>query len=292
MAVTLEQIKALLEQAIRETVGSLQRSPQRGPRDRPYRPKLKDDGIQRGYRNGHWDDTGGALAEDEEAIYWRKRFEELKASTTGANVNPALLELERDLRDAQEREDNAEQHCRELEKKIERLQAPSTSRRALQEVLIERVEDRRLTLEFMEWMSSMSVKHNIMEGGQDEFICTAKNPREKKVTRFSIMRELSEEDEIARLGEHDAEKVDMDRENAGEDDESAKLGMMRYEPRANIEELPDYLRQAIRFDTDMAPVLLLDVLNAMYGDAEEEETVTVNPNFRGTGLGLGETEER
>jgi hypothetical protein len=294
MAVTLEQIKVLLEQAIRGAVGSLQHSPSRGARERRYRPKLKDDGIHRDGKNGgHWNDNDGTLAEDEEAIYWRKRFEELKTSTTGTNVNPALLELESDLGDAQKREDSAEQLCRELEKKIERLQSPSTSRRALQEVLIERVEDRRLTLEFMEWLTCMSVKHNVMELGQDEFICTAKNPREKKVTRFSIMRELSEEDEIARAGEHDAaERMDAEVDIAGDEDGSPKARMMRYEPRANIEELPDYLRQAIRFDTDMAPVLLLDVLNAMYGEAEEEESVVVNPNFRGTGIGLGETEER
>ncbi len=137
----------------------------------------------------------------------------------------------------------------------------------------------------MEWLTSMSVRHNVIEGGQEEFICTAKNPREKKVTRFSIVPELTEVGEILHAGE----KIDTDNDG----DASKQKRMMRYEPKANIEELPDYLRQAIKFDMDMAPVLLLDVLNAMYGEEEEEEVrVDVNPNFRGTGIGLGETEER
>jgi len=285
MAVTLEQIKELLAQAIREAAHSMPKSPSRGPRERRYRPKLKDDGLPGSKKGGQWDESDGTLADDEEAIYWRKRFEELKASTAGSNINPAITELNRDLEEAQKREDNAEQFCRDLEKKIERLQSPSTSRRALQEVLVESVEERRQMLEFMEWLTSMSVKHNVIEGGQEEFICTAKNPREKKVTRFSIVPELTEVGEILHAGE----KIDTDNDG----DVSKQKRMMRYEPKANIEELPDYLRQAIKFDMDMAPVLLLDVLNAMYGEEEEEEVrVDVNPNFRGTGIGLGETEER
>lgn len=285
MAVTLEQIKELLAQAIREAAHSMPKSPSRGPRERRYRPKLKDDGLPGGKKSGQWDESDGTLADDEEAIYWRKRFEELKASTVGSNINPAITELNRDLEEAQKREDNAEQFCRDLEKKIERLQSPSTSRRALQEVLVESVEERRQMLEFMEWLTSMSVKHNVIEGGQEEFICTAKNPREKKVTRFSIVPELTEVGEILHAGE----KIDTDNDG----DAGKQKRMMRYEPKANIEELPDYLRQAIKFDMDMAPVLLLDVLNAMYGEEEEEEVrVDVNPNFRGTGIGLGETEER
>ena len=288
MAVTLEQIKDLLAQAIREAAQSMPKSPSRGHRERRYRPKLKDDGISGGHKaSNRWENNDGALAEDEEAIYWRKRYEELKASTTGDNVLPAMVELENDLREAQQREDAAEHFCRDLEKKIERLQSPSTSRRALQEVLIESVEERRLTLEFMEWLTSMSVKHNVIEGGYDEFICTAKNPREKKVTRFSIVPDTTETSDIIRAGVADKERMDteVDRES------DAPKSMMRYEPKANAEELPDYLRQVIKFDMEMAPVLLLDVLNAMYGE-DEEVKEEVNPNFRGTGIGLGETEER
>ncbi len=288
MAVTLEQIKDLLAQAIREAAQSMPKSPSRGHRERRYRPKLKDDGISGGHKaSNRWENNDGALAEDEEAIYWRKRYEELKASTTGDNVLPAMVELENDLREAQQREDAAEQFCRDLEKKIERLQSPSTSRRALQEVLIESVEERRLTLEFMEWLTSMSVKHNVIEGGYDEFICTAKNPREKKVTRFSIVPDTTETSDIIRARVADKERMDteVDRES------DAPKSMMRYEPKANAEELPDYLRQVIKFDMEMAPVLLLDVLNAMYGE-DEEVKEEVNPNFRGTGIGLGETEER
>jgi hypothetical protein len=288
MAVTLEQIKDLLAQAIREAAQSMPKSPSRGHRERRYRPKLKDDGISGRHKaSNRWENNDGALAEDEEAIYWRKRYEELKASTTGDNVLPAMVELENDLREAQQREDAAEQFCRDLEKKIERLQSPSTSRRALQEVLIESVEERRLTLEFMEWLTSMSVKHNVIEGGYDEFICTAKNPREKKVTRFSIVPDTTETSDIIRAGVADKERMDteVDRES------DAPKSMMRYEPKANAEELPDYLRQVIKFDMEMAPVLLLDVLNAMYGE-DEEVKEEVNPNFRGTGIGLGETEER
>jgi len=286
MAVTLEQIKELLAQAIREAAHSLPKSPSRGPRERRYRPKLKDDGLPGSKKGGQWDENDGTLADDEEAIYWRKRFEELKASTSGSNVNPAITELNRDLKEAQKREDSAEQLCRDMEKKIERLQSPSTSKRALQEVLVESVEERRQMLEFMEWLTSMSVKHNVVEGGQEEFICTAKNPREKKVTRFSIVPELTEVGEILQANE----KIGADNDG----DASKQKRMMRYEPKANIEELPDYLRQAIQFDMDMAPVLLLDVLNALYGEEEEAQEVRadVNPKFRGTGIGLGETEER
>jgi hypothetical protein len=78
MAVTLEQIKELLEQAIRETVSSLPRSPDRQRRPRAYRPRLRDDGLSsRGggnRRGGQWDNNSGALAEDEEAIYWQNRY--------------------------------------------------------------------------------------------------------------------------------------------------------------------------------------------------------------------------
>jgi len=290
MAVTLEQIKELLAQAIREAAHSMPKSPSRGPCERRYRPKLKDGGLPGSRKDIQWDENDGTLADDEEAIYWRKRFEELKASTSGSNANPAIAELNRDLKEAQMREDNAEQLCRDLEKKIERLQSPSTSKRALQEVLIESVEERRQMLEFMEWLTSMSVKHNVVEGGQEEFICTAKNPREKKVTRFSVVPELTEVGELLQASEYAGDRMGAD--NGG--DASKQKRTMRYEPRANIEELPDYLRQAIKFDMDMAPVLLLDVLNALYGEEEEEEEVRseVNPNFRGTGIGLGETEER
>ena len=84
MAVTLDQIKGLLEQAIRETVQQMSASPSRAPRERRYRPRLKDDGMGKANKakggRGQWGDDGGALAEDEEAIYWQTQYEALKAS--------------------------------------------------------------------------------------------------------------------------------------------------------------------------------------------------------------------
>jgi len=327
MAVTLDQIKGLLEQAIRETVQQMSTSPSRAPRERRYRPRLKDDGMGRGRggrSQGQWGDNGGALAEDEEAIYWQTRYEELKASTQGDAVSPAVQELGRDLRQAQQREDAAEEACRKLERKIERLQSPNTSRRALQEVLTDRVEDRRLTLEFMEWLTSTSVRYSVAEGGNDDFVCTVKNPREKRVTRFSIVagaeahaspgsaaaavagdgrsgrsRKIAS-GATAAGGEGSDAMDEEDTEGGGGGDSnsssiySSRRPQISYEPKANIEQLPDYLRQTIKFDPDMAPVLLLDVLNAMYGDGEDEEAEmpAAGAQFRGTGVGLGETEER
>ena len=213
------------------------------------------------------------------------------------------------MQQAQEREDAAEEACRELERKVERLQSPNTSRRALQEVLSQRVEDRRLTLEFMEWLTSMSVRYSVAEGGNDDFLCTVKNPREKKVTRFSIVAGADthadpsprsrQSGATAAGGEDDDAMDEGEGEGEGESDAAERSGassrrpQISYVPKANIEQLPDYLRQTIKFDPDMAPVLLLDVLNAMYGDEEEEEAVpNAGAKFRGTGIGLGETEER
>jgi hypothetical protein len=203
------------------------------------------------------------------------------------------------LQEAQSREDSAESLCKELEDKIKRLESPSASRRALQEVLAERVEDRRLVLEFMEWLCSMSVRHEVQEGGQDDFICTVKNPREKKVTRFSIVtpnvddRNISISKGSGKMDTDTNAGIDENDDDDDEDEDDGDAGVqITYEPKANLDLLPDYLRQNIKFEQQMAPVLMLDVLNAMYGDEQPAEPVVPPSVFRGTGIGLGETEER
>lgn len=91
-------------------------------------------------------------------------------------------------------------------------------------------------IKFYEMVTSMAVK--IDDTDQNKYICTVKNKAKRIGSKFSIS--YKSEDELA------------------------------FQPIANANILPEYLRSEISFEVEMAPVLTSDVLQSLYEETDDE----------------------
>lgn len=263
MAAKLEALKALLDEAIFESKREIESnpSPSKSRRSISSTSSGASGGghvFSKATKGGWGDDNEGSLVSDEEVIYWKKRYNDLKN-----NKDPLMKSLESDMLAAFEREDQALAYVRKLESKIERLEAKGSDVSTKTTELKKKIEQRRKHLDFMEWFTSMTIKRGEDEnaGGRDEFVCTVKNAVQKKATRFSLSLLLEEEDLIRNR------KKQKDTGESETEDESS----ITYTPRANAELLPEYLQNVLSFEPDMAPVLLADVLSVLYADEDEDK---------------------
>ncbi len=262
----LEALRALLDEAILESKREID-SPSSVRSKRSTGSGGSGGGglkkISRG--GGSWgDDNDGSLEADAEVSYWRKRYTDLKS-----NKDPLMRRLESDMISAFEREDQLLAYVRKLESKIGKLEEKGSDASAKNVELKKKIEKRRKLLEFMEWLTSMSMKKEDStnetsdQGGpsDEEFICTVKNAVQKRATRFSLVSVLDEEDIIRRRRK---------KRDSGEDatDDSPSI---TYTPKANADLLPEYLQNVLSFEPDMAPILLSDALSAVYNEDEENE---------------------
>ena len=269
MAAKLEALRALLDEAILESRREidLNPSPSKSRRSIGSTSSSGSAGhvFSKADKGGGWgEDNEGSLTSDEEVIYWRKRFNDLKN-----NKDPLMKSLENDMLAAFEREDQALAYVRKLESKVERLENKGSDAGNKTKELTEKIESRRKRLDFMEWFTGMTIKREEEVGadGREEFVCTVKNAVQKKATRFSLSLLLDEEDLIR-------QRKKMKDLGEGEADEETST--ITYTPRANAEMLQEYLQNVLSFEPDMAPVLLSDVLGVLYADEEEEEEMRMH----------------
>jgi hypothetical protein len=268
MTAKLEALRLLLDEAIseskkeidspgsvksRRSLGSVGSSSSRAGGS-------KTGGSNKGKGSGWGDDNDGSLASDAEVNYWRKRYNDLANSK-----DPLMKRLEGEMLSAFDREDQTLAYVRKLESKIGKLEEKGSDASSKTKELTKKIEKRRKLLEFMEWLTSMSIKKEEGIGGSsddlEEFVCTVKNAVQKRATRFSLVTVIDEEDIIRRR----KQKKDSG-EGTSHDSPS-----ITYTPKANAELLPEYLQNVLSFEPDMAPVLLSDVLAEIYKDDEEEE---------------------
>ena len=262
MATKLEALRALLDEAILESRREIESNPSPSKSRRSIGSTSSSGGGDHVFgkaTSGGWgDDNEGSLASDEEVIYWKKRFKDLKN-----NKDPLMKSLESDMLAAFDREDQALAYVRKLESKIERLETRGSDAGIKTKELTEKIESRRKRLDFMEWFTGMSIKREEKKGvdGKEEFVCTVKNAVQKKAVRFTLSMLLDEEDLIRQRKR---------RKDTGESEADDEVSAITYTPRANADMLPEYLQSVISFEPDMAPVLLSDVLGALYEEEDNE----------------------
>ena len=169
-----------------------------------------------------------------EVAFWREKYESLRLVKSGAEE-----ELEEQLQLVTEREGKLEKYANLLEQKIEILKdhIPLQSK----DDLNEKLNGYRKKLCFFETMTSMTVKCDDSE----IYICTIKNRLRKTATRFQIV-----------LNDGDEKTVLL-----------SETPDINYAPIANSNLLPEYLQSEISFESDMAPVLMGDILQSLYEDA-------------------------
>jgi hypothetical protein len=90
-------------------------------------------------------------------------------------------------------------------------------------------------LPFFELMTSMTVATALLNK-KDIYSCTIKNDINRRITKFNITLESDQ---------------------------------LIFEPKANSNMLPEYLREGITGEARMAPVILGDILQQVYEDKEE-----------------------
>ena len=263
MTAKLEALRALLDDAILESKRGIE-SPSSVRSKRSTGGINGTIGMKKVSKSAGWgDENEGSLEVDAEVNYWRKRYTDLKNKK-----DPLMRRLESDMMSAFEREDQALAYVQKLESKISKLEEKGSDASAKNIELKKKIEKRRKLLEFMEWLTSMSIRKekkaiptSDFEPSGEEFICTMKNVVHKRVTRFSLVSVLDEEDIIRRR------RLKRD---AGEGikDESMSI---TYTPKANADILPDYLQNVLEFEPDMAPILLSDALSSLYADEDEGE---------------------
>ena len=100
-------------------------------------------------------------------------------------------------------------------------------------------------VKFYEQMTAMKVD----QSSTGEYICTLKNSVHRRVTKFSIKRKRDSRDGLD----------------------------MQFIPRANVNILPDYLQSEIFCETNMSPVIMGDVLQALYNDEDHGDGSSDDP---------------
>jgi hypothetical protein len=101
-----------------------------------------------------------------------------------------------------------------------------------------KINKQKILLKFYEDMNGMTVKLEEKDN-YNNYICTVKNKEKRIATRFSISQQLNDENQL------------------------------QYLPIANVEILPEYLQCELKFEIEMLPILLNDVLQSLYSDDEK-----------------------
>ena len=169
-----------------------------------------------------------------EVAFWREKYESLRSVNTTADG-----EFEAQLELMTEREGKLEKYVKLLESKIDLLLERNHEGSGVD--LEEKLDGYRRKISFFETMTSMTVKCDEKE----EYVCTIKNKVKKIATRFRIKL----------TGENDVVTP------------ASTADDVRYTPMANSNLLPEYLQSEISFETNMAPVLMGDILQSLYDDA-------------------------
>ena len=172
-----------------------------------------------------------------EARQWRMAFMELKKEQYNEK-----REMEELLNLTLDREAQLSSYARLLSRKIDSLIDPigDSSDEAID--LSTKLEDQRKLLRLYEIMTGISAKEDQDPERKGGYVCTIKNRMQRKATRFSLRRDKR------------ASTIETS---------------CHFVPLANIDSLPEYIQTPIDFEPNMAPVLLADVLTALY--AEEDE---------------------
>ena len=168
-----------------------------------------------------------------QVAFWREKYESLRLVKSGAEE-----ELESQLELVTEREGKLEKYANLLEQKIDLLK--ETNHLQSKDDLNEKLDGYRKKLCLFETMTSMTIKCE----DNDTYICTVKNRLKKVAARFQIA-----------LNDHDEKTV-----------LSSETPDIHYAPIANANLLPEYLHSEISFESDMAPVLMGDILQSLYED--------------------------
>lgn len=169
-----------------------------------------------------------------EVAFWREKYESLRSVNTTADG-----EFEAQLDLMTERESKLEKYVQLLEKKVDILSERNQGGSGID--LEKKLDGYRRKISFFETMTSMTVKCE----EEEEYVCTIKNKVKKIATRFRIKLKV-ENDLVAPI-------------NTADD--------VRYAPMANSNLLPEYLQSEISFETNMAPILMGDILQSLYDDA-------------------------
>ena len=169
-----------------------------------------------------------------EVSFWRDKYESLRLVKFGAEE-----ELEAQLELMTERELKLEKYSTLLEQKIDIMNESNPLQ--TKDDLNMKLDGYRKKLLFFEAMTSMTVKCE----DNDTYICTVKNKLKKVATRFKIVMDDCDEKTVM----------------------STEAPDVQYAPIANATLLPEYLQSEISFESNMAPVLIGDILQALYEDA-------------------------
>ena len=177
--------------------------------------------------------TGAGWGEDEEARFWKDKFESVRDFATGNKER-----LVRDLESGEQREDSAVKVVMGLEAKLKQITHSGSSSAQFDA----KVDEQRRLLKFYERSVSMTIRlegeMHSPRGGSDEYVCTVKNALQKKAARFAFVFE------------------------------GGSNASIKFVPKTNVCHLPAYLQQAIVFESAACPILTADVLRTIFPDEE------------------------
>lgn len=125
-----------------------------------------------------------------------------------------------------------EEYVELLEKKVSVI-----SERSSDAVTEEVSESIQTHLRFYQMMTGMTIKSD--ESDSHKALCTLKNPQRRQVTRFYVEKYPHNDNEIS------------------------------FTPEANPEFLPEYLRSGVTFNKQLAPLMLGDILQSLFGESSE-----------------------
>eukprot|EP01041_Mallomonas_annulata_P005124 gene5124-10247_t len=174
------------------------------------------------------------VGEDDD-LTWKSRFMQMKQ---------LHFESEKDLENTlilnAERESEFRKYMNVLEEKNEYLESLVKIKELDSNPSVENeVLKMKRALKFYEVLTSVSLKAD----EDQNMVCTMKNKINKRVTRFVI---TNPDDNI--------DSMELD-----------------YRPIANVELFPEYLHNHITFNPNMAPILLGDILQAVYAENDNGE---------------------
>ena len=171
-----------------------------------------------------------------EAKFWKQKYETLKRER-----NEEEEDLEHLIEVTAEREAKLIELARLLERKIDLLATTSVNGEGSAEAAEKyaKVETQRKVLQMYELCSAMTVAES--EENENEYLCTVKNKMKRLVTRFSVTMPSDDEDE------------------------------MLFTPLANVDLLPQYLRNAVKCDVSALPAMIKTILEELFKPDEDED---------------------
>jgi len=164
-----------------------------------------------------------------------------------------------------------------LERKIDTIIAPlQDSAESIE--LSKKLDTQRKLLYFYETMTALSVKRRpgsdsgVSDIDDSIYECCLKNQLHRTSTSFSLQIQDASTSSIGQKSKKDRQvgrksQLRDDAAAAAAGGGSAAGAVCRYEPITNAQVLPEYLHKAIDCELSMAPVILSDVLHAVYETA-------------------------